>query len=85
MRGTPVALLLLLILAFLALEATHLLKPVENVVAQLFFPFQQGLDSLGERFTNLGRYFQDLETLRSQNEGICCMGSRLAMRSRLIF
>lgn len=68
MRATTVALLLLFILAFLALEATPLLKPIENVVAQLFFPLQQGLDSLGERFTNLGRYFQDLETLRSQNE-----------------
>jgi rod shape-determining protein MreC len=69
LRGTTAALLLLLlILAFLALEVTHLLKPVENVVARLFFPLQGGLDSLGERFTNLGRYFRDLETLRSQNE-----------------
>lgn len=68
MRGTRAALLLLLILAFLALEVTHLLKPIENVAAQLFFPLQRGLDSLGERFTNLGRYFQDLETLRGQNE-----------------
>ncbi len=69
LRGTPAALLLLLlILAFLALEVTHLLKPIENVVAQLFFPLQRGLDSLGERFTNLGRYFQDLETLRGQSE-----------------
>ncbi|MFQ5886422.1 MAG: rod shape-determining protein MreC [Anaerolineae bacterium] len=69
LRGTPGALLLLLfILAFLALEVTHLLEPVENVVAQLFFPLQRGLDSLGGRFTNLGRYLQDRETLRSQNE-----------------
>lgn len=69
LRGTSLALLFLLfILAFILLEFTPLLKPVEEVVAQLFFPLQQGLDSLGERLANLGRYFQELETLRSQNE-----------------
>jgi len=82
LRGTPAALLLLLlILAFLALEVTHLLKPVENLMAQLFFPLQRGLDSLGERFTNLARYLQDLETLRSQNEELQKLVDELAIEN----
>lgn len=81
LKGIPAALLLLFILAFLALEITHLLKPVENIVAQLFFPLQQGLDSLGGGFTNLGRYFQDREALRSQNQELQKLVDQLAIEN----
>lgn len=50
-------------------------------MAQLLFPLQRGFDSLGARFTNVGRYFQDLETLRSQNEELQKLVDQLAIEN----
>ncbi len=81
--GTVLFLLLLLSLAVtgMILSRTGRLQPLENLVAQITHPIQQGLTLLTGGLTNVRGFFIDVEICRAENEELQAMVDRLIIEN----